>query len=187
MKRDIMAKGLVFLTGGVIGSIATWFVVKNKYEQIISDKNEEIEFLRDRYSSKKTDEENTKTTHEDVDDTTNINVKEIRDKVQKLGYANESIMKERTESKSMNRPYVIPPEETWEQDYPTISLTFYEKDKVLTDEKDKIIKNSIELVGDDFAEHFGEYEDDCVYVRNDDLGVYYEILRDHSAYSEVMR
>ena len=53
MKRDIMAKGLVFLTGGVIGSIATWFVVKNKYEQTISDKNEEIEFLRDRYSSKR--------------------------------------------------------------------------------------------------------------------------------------
>lgn len=187
MKTDIISKGLVFLTGGIIGSITTWLVVKAKYEQTISDKNEEIEFLRDRYSSKKNGEEIAKEEHKEIDNVRETSVKEIRDKVQELGYINENIMKERNESKNMNKPYVIPPEETWEQDYPTISLTFYEKDRVLTDEKDKIIKNSSELVGDDFASHFGEYEDDCVYVRNDNLGVYYEILRDESAYSEVIR
>lgn len=187
MRTDIMSKGLTFLAGGVIGSIVTWFAVKTKYEQTISDKNEEITFLRDRYSAKKNGEETIKNSHDEVEKPTEINVKEIRDKVQELGYINERSMSERNESKNMNKPYVIPPEETWEQDYPTISLTFYEKDRVLTDEKDKIIKNSSELVGDDFASHFGEYEDDCVYVRNDNLGVYYEILRDESAYSEVIR
>ena len=81
---------------------------------------------------------------------------------------------------------VIAPEESWEQDYPTITLTYYEGDGVLTDDHDKIITNADELVGPDFAQHFGEYEEDSVYVRNSKLKVHYEILRDYGAYVDRM-
>lgn len=180
--KGIFTKGMIFLAGGVIGSVISWAVVKTKYEQTIEDKNEEIAFLRDRYSGNK----HSKKVTEGVKHTDEMSVQEIREKVQELGYINEQVMKEKEEvEKDVERPYVIAPEETWEQEYPTITLTYYEGNNVLADDHDKIIGNVDELVGEDFAEHFGEYEDNCVYVRNDTMGVYYEILRDYGSHPEI--
>ena len=104
--------------------------------------------------------------------------------MQELGYVNEQVMKEKEmeDEETVEKPYVIAPEESWEQDYPTITLTYYEGDGVLADDNDKIIDNIDELVGEDFADHFGEYEDDSVYIRNDAFKIYYEILRDYGKY-----
>ena len=41
-----------------------------------------------------------------------------------------------------------------------------------------------ELVCEDFAAHFGEYEEDSVFVRNDNLRMDIEILRDLRTYQE---
>lgn len=192
--KDLLFKGVVFLAGGIVGSVVTWKLVKTKYEQIA---NEEIESMREYYDNKKKKltEENAHEAGKIIADGLNdglknpdkLSVQEIRDKVQELGYINDEIMsKKKEEVKSdMKKPYVVAPEETWEQDYPTITLTYYEGDGVLADEHDKIIGNADELVGEDFASHFGEYEDDSVYIRNDDLQVYYEILRDFSCHTEI--
>ena len=102
------------------------------------------------------------------------------------GYESNSEKEENKEDEDMYVPEVIAPEESWEQDYPTITHTYYEGDGILTDDHDKIITNADELVGHDFAQHFGEYEEDSVYVRNSKLKVHYEILRDYGAYSDRM-
>lgn len=192
--KDLLFKGVVFLAGGIVGSVVTWKLVKTKYEQIA---NEEIESMREYYDNKKKmlTEENAheagKVMTNGLDDglknPDKLTVQKIRDKVQELGYINDEIMSEKKEEvkNNMKKPYVVAPEETWEQDYPTITLTYYEGDGVLADEHDKIIGNADELVGEDFASHFGEYEDDSVYIRNDDLQIYYEILRDFSCHSEI--
>ena len=84
-------------------------------------------------------------------------------------------------------PYVIPPEEFGEiEEYDTESLTYYQ-DGVLTDQDDSIIDNIDELIGEDSLTHFGEFEDDSVFVRNDKLRCDYEILRDLRNYSDVNR
>lgn len=70
---------------------------------------------------------------------------------------------------------VISPMELNDSDYETITLKYY-NDDILTDDRDEIIEDPVGIVGDDFKKHFGEYEDDCVYVRNDNLDVDYEIL-----------
>ncbi len=186
MNKSILSKGFVFLAGGIVGSAITLFLVKSKYEQTIEDKNDEIAFLRDRYSEKKSGESFIDGLENGIKNPNESDIQKIKDKVQELGYINDELIKERNDANSMNKTYVIPPEETWEQDYPTITLTYYEADNVLADEKDKIIKNVDELVGDDFASHFGEFEDDCVYIRNDNLKVYYEIIKDNGSYSEVV-
>lgn len=190
--KDIVSKGIIFLTGGVIGSVIAWAVVKTKYERTIEDKNEEIAFLRDRYSgnkpSKKVPEIIGKGLAEGIENPDEMTVQKIRDKVQELGYINEQVMAEKEkeeDEEDVEKPYVIAPEETWEQEYPTITLTYYEGNNVLADDHDKIIGNVAELVGEDFAEHFGEYEDNCVYVRNDAMGVYYEILKDYGSHPEI--
>ena len=42
------------------------------------------------------------------------------------------------------------------------------------------------VVGLDFADHIGEYEDDAVHIRNERLRCDYEILRDLRKYSDVL-
>ena len=85
----------------------------------------------------------------------------------------------------MDEPYVISPEEFDEnEDYNTVSLTYY-ADGVLTDERDNVIVDVDSIVGEDSLNHFGEYEDDSVFVRNDELQTDYEILLDTRNYGDI--
>lgn len=190
MNKDLITKILLFTTGAAVGSAVSWALIKTKYEKTIEDKNEEIEFLRDRYSTSKAGKKVGEKIEEGIEDGLNkpeeLTVHDISEKVRELRYNNESYNEEEDED-DMNGPVVIAPEESWEQDYPVISLTYYEGDDVLADEHNKIIRNVDELVGSDFAEHFGEYEDDSVFIRNDKNKVYYEILKDYGSYSECIR
>ena len=45
----------------------------------------------------------------------------------------------------------------------------------------------METIGKDSLTHFGEYEDDSVFVRNDRLKADYEILMDQRTYAEVLQ
>lgn len=188
--KDLIIKGMIFLAGSAIGSVVTWKLVKTKYERIAND---EIESMREYYSNKEYDKEtgdkNVEESEDGIKQTDNLTVHEIRKKLQELERINERVMEEKKkeDKKDMIGPQVIEPEETWEQDYPMITLTYYEEDQILADDRNKIITNIDELVGEDFADHFGEYEDDTVYIRNDDFKVYYEILRDYGSYAESCR
>ena len=85
------------------------------------------------------------------------------------------------------KPYVITPEEYGEfDDYNEISLTHY-SDGVLTDMQGNVIDDVDELVGSDYEEHFGEYEDDSVHVRNDAKRCDYEILYDSRKWTDILK
>jgi hypothetical protein len=86
----------------------------------------------------------------------------------------------------MNAPYVITPEEFGERDdYETASLTYF-ADGILADDTDQMVEDVDDTVGTDSLTHFGEYEDDSVFVRNDDLKCDYEILLDVRKYADVI-
>lgn len=68
--------------------------------------------------------------------------------------------------------------------YERISLTYY-ADGVLADEDNEPVDDIEEIVGDGL-EHFGEYEEDSVFVRNDAKKCDYEILRDLRTFAEVV-
>lgn len=79
--------------------------------------------------------------------------------------------------KDYSEPYVIAPEEFGEDGYNTESLIYYQ-DKVLATNDDSMIDaDESELLLGDGLEHFGEYEDDAVHVRNEKTKTDYEILR----------
>ena len=85
------------------------------------------------------------------------------------------------------KPYVISPDEFGEmedEDYDKVSFTYY-ADGVLADEYDEIVENIDEIIGEESLTHFGEYEDDSVFVRNDKLKCDYEILLDQRNYSDI--
>ena len=58
-------------------------------------------------------------------------------------------------------------------------------DGVLTDDWDHPIEDVEGLVGVESLTHFGEYEEDSVYVRNDRYKTDYEILKDLRNFSEI--
>ena len=44
-----------------------------------------------------------------------------------------------------------------------------------------------ETVGNDFQTHFGEYEDDSVFIRNPARKCDYEILLDYRKYADILK
>ena len=85
------------------------------------------------------------------------------------------------------KPYVISPDEFGEfEDYERISLSYY-ADQILADEDDEKVEDVDNVVGLESLIHFGEFEDDSVFVRNDRLKCDYEILLDQRTYSDIIR
>ena len=82
-------------------------------------------------------------------------------------------------------PQVISPDEFDTNDFKTQTLTLY-ADGVLADEYDNVITNVDEIVGEESLDHFGEYEEDTVYVRNEELETDFEILKDDSNYRDML-
>lgn len=191
MNKDLIVKGMIFAAGAAIGSVVTWKMVKTKYEQIAQ---EEIESVREAFGRGNDDTEEPAENEEENIVTAGPSVaEEIRGIVEKLGYTAESNEKEEPNEESKeeeedeedmdSKPYVISPDEFGDCEYITVSLSYY-LDGIVTNEQGKIVANTDELIGEDFADHFGEYEDDSVFVRNDRLGMDFEILKDYRDYYE---
>lgn len=189
---------LIFSLGAVVGGFATWKVVKTKYEQIAQ---EEIDSVKKVYSAPKISIEET---HEDEPTeeikefmSAAINMKpdlaSYVDKLREEGYVNYSDVNHgngvtitNKEVTDVKKPYVIPPEEFGEEDgYAKLSYTYY-ADEVLTNEANEIVDDVDDIVGIDSLSHFGEYEDDSVFVRNDALKCDIEILLDERNYTDVL-
>ena len=167
---------LIFAAGAVIGSVATWKLTKDKYKAIAY---EEIESVKETFAKrkKKEDIETTEPKFSDAD------LKKLKQTITTNGYRNYSnIAKE--EEPIMAKPYVISTEEFGEADYPTESLT-YSADGILTDDRNNIIEDVERMVGMESLNHFGEYEDDSVFVRNDELRTDYEILLDNQRFYDT--
>ena len=153
---------LAFIAGAGIGSVCTWQLLKRKYEQIAQ---EEIDSVKAAYAA--------------------------RENVEKAGKSLLEGLQDGVEEKKgdpfVEKPYVISPEEFGEfEEYEKISLTYY-ADQVLTDENNEEVDDVEEIVGEESLTHFGEYEDDSVFVRNDRLKCDYEILLDQRNYSDVTK
>lgn len=90
------------------------------------------------------------------------------------------------EEDSKQAPYVIYPEEYGAlNDHETVSLLYY-ADGVLADDSGDKVEDIADKVGTDFYTHFGEYEEDSVFIRNDARKCDYEILMDSRNYDEVL-
>lgn len=166
---------LMFATGAAIGSLVAWKIAKDKYEQIA---REEIDEMREYYKQKTKPIE----TNKNIPDETEVS--DYANQVQDMGYSCDYLA-EKGEPETMSRPYVISPDEFDENGYEIISLTYY-ADKVLANDMGEIVDDVDGTIGIDSLEHFGEYEDDSVFVRDDELKIDYEILLDPKNYSDIV-
>lgn len=86
-------------------------------------------------------------------------------------------------SRSEDEPYILHVEEFMndEEGFHQSTLTYYEGDNILTDEKDVPIYNHSQIVGELKFGH-GSNDPNVVFVRNHKLKAEYEILRDTGYY-----
>lgn len=186
---------MMFIVGAAVGSIVTWRYVEKKYEQIAQKEIDSVKEVFAKREQKPTEDEDADVIREKAFNAKEKpNIIEYAAKLQEQGYTNYAdiepeINKEEVNEESMDisTPYVIPPEEFGEfDDYERIGLTYY-ADQILTDDDDELIEDIEDTVGFDSLNHFGEYEDDSVFVRNDRLKCDYEILLDQRKYSDVIK
>jgi len=182
---------MMFVLGVAVGSVVTWRYVEKKYEQIAQD---EIDSVKEVFSKRETEfTEDTEVQIKADNAKKKPSVIEYAAWLRKRGYTNYSDMVDekpeevKEEPMSVDKPYVIAPEEFGElDDYETISLIYY-TDQILADDNDVIVDDIEDVVGFDSLNSFGEYEDDSVFVRNDRLKCDYEILLDQRKYSDVIK
>lgn len=178
---------LIFVAGAAIGSAATWYYTKDKYARIAQ---EEIDSVKEKFSSMKKKENPEKPKAEEPEES--MSVADYAKQLSKKGYtmySNADILDEEEEKVEVTEiPFVIPPEEFGNletEGYSKICLTYY-SDGVLTDEDDEIVEDVDAWVGKDSLDHFGEYDDDVVYVRNHRLKVDYEIILSQLSYEDIL-
>lgn len=182
---------LAFIMGAAAGSVGTWYCVRKKYEELAQ---EEIDSVKEVFSKREQElkgEAVSKNIAESIkaEDKEKPSIKEYAAILQKQGYTDYSHMEEEEKEEAVtmqsDKPYVIPPEQFGDnEDYEQISLTYY-ADQILADENDEIVEDVEETVGFESLNHFGEFEDDSVFVRNDMRKCDYEILLDERTYSEA--
>lgn len=187
----------MFLAGATVGAAGAWFYCKRYYEQIAQD---EIDSVKAAFAERKPDA--LKNARKDYEDNSNESNKQKADmaklkpdlvnyaaKLQEQGYTNYSNLddgkkKNEEDETVVDGPYVIPPEEYGVGSYTTICLTYY-SDGILADDEDERVENIEDTVGADFAEHFGDYEEDSVHIRNDHRRCDYEICKDNRTFAAV--
>ena len=187
--NNTLNKIMIFSAGVAIGSVVTWKLVKTKYEQLAQ---KEIESVREAFEANETKEVAKEEVVEDLEEPDesekDAELKQYKATLMGAGYLAEhdELLNKEEVYDNMDRPYVISPDDYGDPDvgYDTESLDYFEGDGVLTDSFGEVIENVDELVGADFANHFGDYEKDSVFIRNDEMEVDYEILRDYRSYSE---
>lgn len=188
---------LCFVSGAAIGSIVTWKLIEKKYKDLA---DEEIESVIETFKNRKP-----RITKDDVKEKVEkvINKykepKEIVEDIvttERYSIENEEEIDEDDESNytvnvdndiEVVTPYVITPEQFGEyNEYGTKTLTYY-ADNVLTDEIDNPITSDemVIMIGPDALDHFGEYEDDSVYIRDEMNEMDYEILKSEKKFSEI--
>lgn len=193
---------VAFIAGAAIGSVATWQFTKKKYEKIAQ---EQIDDVKEHFSIKfkhvepyegPQDSEEAKRAEQPHVDRDKPDVMAYAAKLAGEGYKYDysaSGQKDRplevvTKDPDIpgEKPYVISPEEFGEfDDYTKHSLTYY-ADGVLCDDMDHRLDDNDPLVLMNPENHFGEYEEDSVFIRNDMQKSDYEILRSLKTYAELI-
>lgn len=170
-------KILIFAAGVAIGSAVTWKLVKDKYKKLA---DEEIASVKEIWSKK----------HPTMDVDITAQPKQTHVDYAERKTAREIILEnkysDKKEEEDYMDKYVISPEEFSESELPSESLTYW-ADGIVTDEANCVMDEDDieETIGSDALNHFGEYEDDSVFVRNETLDKEYEILMDTRRFGDV--
>lgn len=196
---------LYFVTGAAVGALGAWYFAKKKYEKIAQD---EIQSVTDAFSERldklarnSMDDPSIRPTPEELErEATKPGDRNIIDYaavLSKQGYTDYTKFSKdeeeppKTEDSEISDdtadgPVIICPDDYGEiPGYEQLSWIYF-ADHVLTDDDYSLITNYEKWIGDGALQHFGEYEDDAIHVRNDKLKCYIEVVIDSRLYASVV-
>ena len=190
-----IVNALLFTAGVVVGSVATWKFVETKYKRIAQ---EEIESVKEAFSKNHVENSFVETEDNTEDDTEDDEIQnedevdpqdemyvqaQYEAEIRRLGYASAANQEKGGGEPVYLAPYVITPDEFGEDDYDTAMLTYY-ADGVLEDEYWNVVDNIEDVIGKEFEDRFGEYANDTVFIRNEQLHTDYEVTYDRRTHAE---
>ena len=175
-----------FILGAGMGSIATYYILKERLESRFSEEaDEKIDSIKRRYKEK---EEKLKTDKPDILEVAKEagidqakEVKKYNEAVENLGYSKD-------EEKLKNHDISIITMDQFDEeatDFEKIPLTFYKEDATLADEEDTAL-NPVLHIGQAGLEEASDTADDVIYVRNFKTHRDYEISIEDGSYSEIV-
>lgn len=210
-------KRAAFFAGGVIvGGVATYFVVRKRFEEHYSQiATDEIASMRAYYAKKKDDleqesaDQKYKTKLEDLgywSDTerpspNDLNAEQVeQETVETESNWDEEMLVMRDDGslhisevgdpdRDFSKPHLITQDEYDEEEvYTKIHVTYYEEDGVLTDHRDYVIEDVETVLGRFSPSNFGHIPDDpdIVLIRNPRLKADYEVSKDAGSYNETV-
>ena len=208
---------LMFTVGAAVGSAVTWKVIKTKYEQIAQEEidsvkeeytslmvkmkqrlNETATYVGPEDSDEVVTEDDEYYPDDDERDFTEQEKQQIEYYKMTSKYRSSGDTEDDENGKEgdeegndevqyINGPYVISPEEfaSSPPGYNAQPLDYF-ADGILADSWG-VALDLDETIGEDAIEHFGEYVDDIVYVRNERTEIDYEVTKDPRTYEEAVR
>lgn len=189
-----MNKVFIFTLGAAVGSLLTWKLIEKKYRDLA---DEEIESVVEHFKEKVL-EVNEKFIFSDEIEPVSEKEEQYNGLTKDLGYDfdeddDDAIISVDKEGNvyiepgvDYIKPYVISPEEFDEiEHYDSRSWTLY-SDGVITDDIGEIVVDPENYIGD-ALNHFGQFEDDSVHVRNENIECDYEIIKCEKSFTEINR
>ncbi len=176
---------LVFSLGAAAGVAVSWKYMENKYNQLMHG---EVKALEDYYEAILAEKDGKQAKTEDQPESEpekeeDPTEEEVNNSFVQMYSGEQTESKQEGGSDSVDdEPRIIEPEEFGTLDnYDTETLTYY-ADGVTADDHDEPIENVKALLGIDPKDHFGEYDDYAVHVRNPHRQTDFEILVDFRRY-----
>lgn len=184
---------LMFATGAAIGSLVTWKLVKDKYERIAQEEIDSVKQTWGRLGSEKREDTelcNDCDDEEVCEDDDDSEMTEYHAIARNYRMSDDDTADcEKGEGDSVpyvNGPIVIPPEDFADgnYDHELHCLTYYSDGVLSNDWYEKL--DIEETIGEESLEHFGDYTEDVVHVRNERKQADYEVTRDPRRYADVI-
>lgn len=160
---------LTFSAGVAAGAFMSWQYLKKKYDELLTEQVEEAKAEMAEEAEREAEAER-------------------KEYVNLCSDYNPDTTELESEEETVRKPYVITPEELGDVDhFDTTTLYYYAQDDILANLQGEVVEDVEDTVGLDFAEHYGEYEDDSVCIRNEKHMCDYEVLKVSQKYSDVKK
>lgn len=175
---------IAFVSGGLIGAAVTYKYQEDRYAEKCKRDIEELNaYYKSQTEAIKKKEKKQVIKEEEPPKEEQEDVNKFKNDVESNDYTKYSEEQIR-ENLEKIEPYIIRPEEFGEDEgYSQISLLCF-ADGYVTDMEYQTVDID-ETIGYDSLDHFGEYEEDSVYVRNEELMTDFEVLKDARKFKNV--
>lgn len=174
-----------FAIGGISGFLFANHVLKEKYDKIVE---EEVESIKASFRKYQIDQEAEKESEEEIE----AIKQEYEELVDNLGYGtiSEDTVEESPEPNENEVHHMIISEDQFGkiEDYETITLLLLQDGVMVDDDYDRMSDEEIQwAIGDVDLKAFAKSDAETMYIRNNRIKVYYEIVKDDQTYAEVVQ